>query len=101
MELQNRKHGARMSDDDAIDLALKAVMWIVSDDERAGRLLELTGLSPDDLRAGLSNKAMLSDMLGYLTNYEPDLIAFAEHGNVPPETIALAYFALGGQHWEG
>ena len=90
-----------MAIDDAMAVALNALVWIVSDEARAERLLALTGLSPDDLRAGLGQPAMMANLLGYLTQYEPDLIAFAEAETIDPATIAAAYVALGGQHWEG
>ena len=90
-----------MAAEDAMAIALNALVWIVSDEARADRLLALTGLSPDDLRAGLGQPAMMANLLGYLTQYEPDLIAFAEAEGIDPATIATAYVALGGQHWEG
>lgn len=101
MEPQDRKHAATMSEDDACALALNALVWIVSDETRADRLLALTGLLPDDLRNGLSDRAMLANMLSYLTGYEPDLLAFASDHAIAPESIVAAYVKLGGQHWEG
>jgi Protein of unknown function (DUF3572) len=101
MDSSNRKHGGPMAAEDAMGIALNALVWIVSDEARADRLLELTGLSPDDLRNGLGQPAMLANLLGYLTQYEPDLIAFAEDGGIDPASISAAYVALGGQHWEG
>ena len=90
-----------MATDEATQIALNALVWILSDEARADRLLELTGLSPDDLRAGLGQPAMMANLLGYLTQYEPDLIAFAEAEGIDPGAIAAAYVALGGQPWEG
>ncbi len=90
-----------MATEDAMGIALSALVWILSDEARADRLLELTGLSPDDLRGGLGQPTMLANVLGYLTQYEPDLIAFAEDEGIDPASIAPAYVALGGQHWEG
>ena len=58
-------------------LALQALGWVVQDGERAQRLLALTGLDPRDLRSGLEDPAMLSSLLGFLANHEPDLIACA------------------------
>ncbi len=100
MDSTNRKPAAAMGKDDAEALALQALLWLLSDETRADRLLELTGLTPDALRAGLSDSAILSALLGYLTNYEPDLVDFARAHNTPPENIAKAYYALSGDHWE-
>ena len=90
-----------MAKEDAMGIALSALVWILSDEARADRLLDLTGLSPDDLRNGLGQPAMMANLLSYLTQYEPDLIAFAEDEDIDPASIATAYVALGGQHWEG
>ncbi len=90
-----------MATEDAMGIALNALVWIVSDEARADRLLALTGLTADDLRAGLGEASMQANILGYLTQYEPDLIAFAEDESIDPATIPAAYVALGGQHWEG
>jgi Protein of unknown function (DUF3572) len=48
-------------DDDA--LALQALAWTLGDDARAGRLLALTGLEPDGIRARIGEPAMLGAVL--------------------------------------
>lgn len=57
---------------------------------RADRLLALTGLAPDDLRAGLSDPAVLCAVIEFLCNNEADLVAAAEALGVPPQTLATA-----------
>lgn len=71
-------------------LALAALGWILEDQERALRLLSLTGLEPDDLRAGLGNAALLGAVVEFLANYEPDLVRCAEALAVTPEELAGA-----------
>ncbi len=71
-------------------LALAALGWILEDGDRAGRYLELTGLDPDTLRAGLDNPAVLSSTLDFLANHEPDLIRAAEALAVTPEELIAA-----------
>lgn len=80
---------SNMSADTEI-LALQALGWVLQDEERAARLLELTGLDPRELRSGLEDPAMLSSLLGFLANHEPDLVACAEAIGVPPEKLAAA-----------
>ena len=58
-------------------IALSALVWTLSDDDRAMRLLALTGLTPDDLRARAGEPGMLAATLCFLENHEPDLIACA------------------------
>ncbi|MEL6875086.1 MAG: DUF3572 domain-containing protein [Pseudomonadota bacterium] len=71
-------------------LALKALSWVLEDEDRASRLLALTGLDPRQLRSGLEDPALLSSLLGFLANHEPDLLACAEAIDVPPEQLAAA-----------
>lgn len=71
-------------------LALQALGWVLQDEDRAQRLLALTGLDPRELRSGLEDPAMLSSLLGFLANHEPDLVACAESIGVPPEKLGAA-----------
>lgn len=75
---------------DATTLALQALAWTVSDGERAQRLLDLTGLDPDDLRGRAGEPAVLDAVLGFLEAHEPDLLACAEALDVTPGDLAAA-----------
>ncbi|KTE18619.1 hypothetical protein ATE67_18160 [Sphingopyxis sp. H050] len=86
----------RLHEDDAA-LALHALGWILSDEPRAERLLGMTGLDPDALRASLGERATLAAILSFLTAYEADLVACAEALDVKPEAIAAAAARLDGQ----
>ena len=85
-----------MHDDDAA-LALHALGWILSDEPRAERLLAMTGLDPDRLRASLGDRATLAAILSFLTAYEADLIACAEALDMRPEALAAAARRLEGK----
>ena len=84
-----------MLEDDAA-LALHALGWILSDEPRAERLLALTGLAPDELRASLGEQATLAAILAFLAGHENDLVACADALQVPPASIAAAAQRLGG-----
>ena len=60
----------------------------------AGRLLALTGLTPDDLRAGLGDPGVLGAVLDFLASHEPDLISAADHLGVAPQALIAARHAL-------
>ena len=75
-------------------LALTALGWILGDQKRADRLLALTGLSPADLRDGLSDPALLAAVLGFLEAHEPDLLACAEALGVDPARLIAARASL-------
>lgn len=71
-------------------LALSALVWILQEQDRAERLLALTGLAPDDLRARAGEPQVLGAVLAFLEGYEPDLIACAEAIDVKPADIVSA-----------
>ena len=52
--------------------------------------MALTGLSPDELRAGLGDFALLAAVLEFLCAHEPDLLAAADALGVAPGDIAGA-----------
>ncbi|PKP93377.1 MAG: DUF3572 domain-containing protein [Alphaproteobacteria bacterium HGW-Alphaproteobacteria-16] len=79
---------------DAIPLALTALGWTVGDSIRAQRLLDMTGLGVDDLRARAGDPAVLAAVLGFLEAYEPDLIACAEAIGVKPAELVAARATL-------
>ncbi|MEE4154475.1 MAG: DUF3572 family protein [Erythrobacter sp.] len=79
---------------DPATLALAALGWILADRERAERYLDLTGLDPDALRAGLEEKTVLASALEFLENHEPDMIRAAEALAITPEELAAARAAL-------
>ena len=75
---------------DADIIALHALGWVLQDQDRAERLLALTGLDPRELRSGLEDPAMLASLLGFLANHEPDLIACADAIGIAPASLAAA-----------
>jgi len=90
-DTQSPEGGRRAAADaDARTLALGALGWILCDAQRAARLLDLTGLTPDGLRAGLGDPGTLVAVLDFLCAHEPDLVAAAEALAVGPDAIARA-----------
>jgi Protein of unknown function (DUF3572) len=71
-------------------LALAALGWVMDDGPRAQRLLALTGLSADDLRAGLRDPAVLAAVLDFLAGNEADLVAAAAALEVAPAALVAA-----------
>ena len=71
-------------------LALAALGWILGQDDRAERLLSLTGLTPESLRQGLGDPAMLGAVLEFLCAHEPDLMAAAGALGIAPQELAAA-----------
>jgi len=79
---------------DADSLALAALGWVLQDDDRAQRLLSLTGLTPEILRERLTDRSVLAAVLEFLANHEPDLVLAADALNVTPETLIQAHRSL-------
>ena len=71
-------------------LALSALGWVLSDEDRADRLLALTGMTPDALRSGLHDPAVLCAVIDHLCAHEPDLLAAADALGVTPQELASA-----------
>ncbi|MEE4287799.1 MAG: DUF3572 domain-containing protein [Erythrobacter sp.] len=71
-------------------LALAVLGWVLQDGDRAERYLDLTGLDPDSLRAGLGDPQVLASAIDFLANHEPDLIRAAEALAVTPEELIAA-----------
>lgn len=79
---------------DPAALALQALAWTLADSARAERLLALTGLTPERLRAGAADPAVLAAVLGFLGAHEPDLIACADAIGIAPERLVAAAMEL-------
>src|SRR3546814_15492579 len=72
--------------DDPEMVALDALIWLLHDERRAARLLDVTGLTPDGLRAGVGDHATLAAVMTFLEGHEPDLLACAEGMDVKPRS---------------
>ena len=79
---------------EALVVALQALGATLSDDRRAQRLLEMSGLAPADLRERAGDPALLAAVLRFLEAHEPDLIAVAEAIGRKPEELVAARIAL-------
>jgi hypothetical protein len=78
------------TNEDAGTLALRALVWTLADQDRAQRLLAVTGIEPAALRAGVDDPAVLAACLQFLLANETDLVACADGLDVPPTAIARA-----------
>ena len=75
---------------DQVVTSLTALAWTLQDPARARRLLDLTGLTPDGLRAGAGDRRVLAAVLDFLASHEPDLLACAEAIGVAPAELIQA-----------
>lgn len=75
---------------DASALAFQALAWALMEESRAERLLSLTGLTPEGLRASVMERSTQAAILSFLETYEPDLIACAAVIGVSPALLVHA-----------
>ena len=71
-------------------MAFQALAWALMDETRAERLLSLTGLTPEGLRASINERGTQAAILSFLEAHEPDLIACAAVIGVSPAVLVHA-----------
>ncbi|EME71984.1 hypothetical protein H261_00355 [Paramagnetospirillum caucaseum] len=76
--------------------ALRALAWVVTDQERGMRFLALTGCDAATLRRRAGETDVLGAVLDFLLDDETALRAFADEVDLPAQSVALARFALPG-----
>ena len=77
-------------------LAINALGFLASDDERLSRFLGVTGLTPQTLRKAAQDPGFLGAVLDYLVADESLLISFAANSGIDPARVADAAYRLHG-----
>ncbi|MEO6361441.1 MAG: DUF3572 family protein [Sphingomicrobium sp.] len=75
-------------------LALAALAATLTDERRAQRFLDVTGIGTDELRRRASETSLLAALLAFLEAHEPDLLSVAAQIGIPPEHLVRAREAL-------
>jgi len=83
-------HSTNEAPGDSEALALAALAATLSDERRALRFLELTGLTADELRGRAGERGLLAATLAFLEAHEPDLLQVAAAIGVKPEQLVAA-----------
>ena len=78
------------STNDAETLALSALAATLTDERRAQRFLDLSGIDTEELRFRAAETDLLAALLRFLEAHEPDLIAVAEAIGAKPEDVVRA-----------
>ena len=71
-------------------MAFQALAWALMYEAQAERLLSLTGLTPEGLRASINERGTQAAILSFLEAHEPDLIACAAVIGVSPAVLVHA-----------
>lgn len=85
-----------MTPDEAETVAIRAIEFLATDEERLGRFLVLTGLGPGDLAAGMRDAGFLAGTLDHILSDETLLFLFCDHAGLAPEAPGRARRALPG-----
>jgi hypothetical protein len=78
------------STNDAETLALSALAATLTDERRARRFLDLSGIDTEELRLRAAEPALLAALLRFLEAHEPDLIDVADAMGVRPAELVAA-----------
>jgi hypothetical protein len=71
-------------------IALAALAATLSDERRALRFLDLTGIGTDELRHRVNDPALLAALIAFLEAHEPDLLSVSEEIGVSADAIVAA-----------
>jgi len=82
------------STNDAEALALSALATTLTDERRARRFLDLSGIDTDELRRRAGEPVLLAALIRFLEAHEPDLVACAAELGVKPEALVAARRSL-------
>ena len=83
-------------------LALQALAWVMGDDDLRGAFMGQSGLSGDDVRAGVSDPGFLAGLLDFVMSDDRSVMAFCDMVGVGYDQPMLARQSLPGQgdvHW--
>jgi len=75
---------------DPFALALSALAATLSDERRAQRFLDLTGIETGELRAKAADPTLLVALIAFLEAHEPDLLSVSESIGVKAEQLVAA-----------
>ena len=78
------------STNDAETRALSALAATLTDERRARRFLDLSGIDTEDLRRRASEPSLLAALLRFLEAHEPDLVDVAEAIGAKPRDLVAA-----------
>ena len=83
-------HSTNEAPGDAEALALAALAATLSDERRARRFLDITGLEANELRDRAGERSVLAATLAFLEAHEPDLLQVSATIGVKPEELVAA-----------
>lgn len=71
-------------------IALAALAATLTDERRARRFLDVSGIETDELRRRAGEASLLAGLIAFLEAHEPDLVSVAETIGVAPDRLVRA-----------
>jgi len=88
-----------MSKDAAETLAIKALGWLIADQDLLGTFMGSSGVSADDLRSGAADPHFLGSVLDFLMMDDQWVVRFGDDTGENYDALMQARMALpGGEH---
>ncbi|MFL2783135.1 MAG: DUF3572 domain-containing protein [Rhodospirillales bacterium] len=81
-------------------IALRALEFILVNEELRAEFLSISGLSTDDITNGLQNPEFLGGVLDFLLQNELPLIAFCDKLGIKPEQPMQLRYSLPGANYD-
>jgi hypothetical protein len=75
---------------DPVALALAALAATLTDERRARRFLDLTGIGTEEIRSKASDPVLLAALIAFLEAHEPDLTSVSAQIGVDPASLSAA-----------
>ena len=85
-----------LSREQAEIIALRALAWLVSDEDLAERFLSLTGCDGETLKQRVDRPEVLGSVLDFLLEDEKTLLDFTQAAEIPPDVVGQARRHLPG-----
>lgn len=86
----------QLSADAAETLALRALGWLVNDEDLLGVFLNASGAGQDELRARAQDPDFLGSVLDFLLMDDAWIIRFCDDQSIPYDRVIQARIALPG-----
>ena len=83
-------------------IALRAISWLLQDDERTGAFLAATGADPGELARQAADPGFLGAVMDFLLSDDALVVGFCDDAGLPYTAIMQARAGLPGfsqMHW--
>lgn len=82
--------------EDAVELAIKCLVFIGEDTDRLGRFLAQSGVGPEKIRESANDPAFLGGVLDFILLEDSSVLEFADWAEIDPAALARARYYLPG-----